>query len=338
VTGQTRSGRRSVGLDGMKVTVAKPRGFCAGVERAIRVVELALAQYGAPVYIRKEIVHNRAVVERLRAQGAVFVDELDQVPAGAVTVLSAHGSPPSVYEEAHRRGLRVLDATCPLVRKVHVEVRRYVKRGYRVILIGHAGHDEVVGTMGQAPHATTLIETLADVPRLHIAPHERGVILTQTTLSQDDAAEIVAALRARFPHLELPPKEDICYATQNRQNAVKDLAPRIDVLLVVGSRNSSNSRRLTEVARARGVPAYLVDGPEDIDPAWLRGARRVGVTSGASAPEDLVQAVVAWLRQRGASDVEEMIAPDENVQFVLPPLTPLTHAGKSLDTTADNAT
>jgi 4-hydroxy-3-methylbut-2-enyl diphosphate reductase len=235
-----------------------------------------------------------------------------------VTILSAHGSPPTVYAEAQQRKLRLIDATCPLVRKVHMEVRRYVRRGYRVILIGHAGHDEVIGTMGQAPEQTALVETLADVNRLKIGPHERAVILTQTTLSQDDAREIVDALRARWPHLEMPAADDICYATQNRQTAVKEMSTRIDLLLVVGSENSSNSQRLTEVARARGVRAYLVDGPDQIDAAWLGRAQRVGVTSGASAPEDIVQGVLAFLRQVGVEQVAEMEAADEGVTFTLP--------------------
>lgn len=308
----------------MDVIVAKPRGFCAGVERAIRAVELALEQYEAPVYVRKEIVHNLHVVQRLRALGATFVDELDQVPEGAVTVLSAHGSPPEVYAEAQRRGLRLVDATCPLVRKVHTEVRRYLQRGYRIVLIGHIGHDEVMGTMGQAPDATVLVQRVADVAGVNLAPEQKGIILTQTTLSQDDTREIVAALQARFPHLELPPSDDICYATQNRQSAVKEIIGRIDVLLVVGSQNSSNSRRLTEVARARGVAAHLIDGPEDIDPAWLRAAQRIGVTSGASAPEDVVQGVLAYLRQQGITSVDEVDAPDEGVTFTLPKLGPMT--------------
>ncbi|MEW6251487.1 MAG: 4-hydroxy-3-methylbut-2-enyl diphosphate reductase [Planctomycetota bacterium] len=311
----------------MQAIVAKPRGFCAGVERAIRAVELALEQFGPPVYVRKEIVHNRRVVERLKALGATFVEEVHEIPPGAVAILSAHGSPPEVFAEAQRRNLRLIDATCPLVRKVHVEVRRYVKRGCRIILIGHAGHDEVIGTMGQAPEATTLIETLDDVARLALRPDEPGVILTQTTLSQDDTHEIVAALRTRFPQLALPPSDDICYATQNRQSAVKSIVDRIDLLLVVGSQNSSNSRRLTEVARARGVAAHLVDGPEDIDPAWLAGRQRIGVTSGASAPEDIVQGVLAWLRTRGVSAVEEFDAPDEGVTFTLPVFVPAKQAG-----------
>lgn len=267
----------------MPAIVAKPRGFCAGVERAIRTVELALKQYGPPVYIRKQIVHNSHVVRRLRERGAVFVDELHEVPRHAVTILSAHGSPPEVYEQARQRGLRLLDATCPLVTKVHGEVRRYVQCGYRIILIGHAGHDEIIGTMGQAPADSVLIENLADVSKLEFSPNQPGVILMQTTLSQDDTRELVTALRQRFPQLELPPSEDICYATQNRQKAVKDIASRIDLLLVVGSQNSSNSRRLTEVGRAGGVQSHLLDGPDEIDPAWLAGKNTIGITSGASA-------------------------------------------------------
>ena len=300
--------------------VAKPRGFCAGVERAIRAVELALERYGPPVYVRKEIVHNLHVVHRLGALGAVFVNELDEIPTGAVAVLSAHGSPPEVYVEARQRKLRLVDATCPLVRKVHLEVRRYAKRGYRVILIGHAGHDEVIGTMGQAPEATVLVKNLADVDQLQLAADQPGVILTQTTLSQDDARGIVEALRVRWPHLELPAADDICYATQNRQTAVKQICERVELLLVVGSQNSSNSRRLAEVARARGVQAHLIDGPEQIDPAWLKGVQRIGVTSGASAPEDIVQSVLAYLRRQDVQQVEEVEAADEGVTFTLPNL------------------
>lgn len=308
----------------MDAILAKPRGFCAGVERAIRVVELALEEFGAPVFVRKEIVHNLHVVARLREKGAVFVDELDEVPPGAVAILSAHGSPPEVFEAARGAGLRLIDATCPLVTKVHMEVRRYVRKGYRIILIGHAGHDEVIGTMGQAPEQTVLVEDLRGVEKLDVAANEKGVILTQTTLSQDDTAEIVAALRRRFPHLEVPPSDDICYATQNRQNAVKQMAPEIDLLLVVGSQNSSNSQRLTEVARARGIASYLIDGPQDIRQEWFAGVRGVGVTSGASAPEDVVQAVVNHLNTLGAATWSQIDAPDENVVFNLPPFTPLT--------------
>lgn len=310
------------GADGPQAIVAKPRGFCAGVERAIRAVEIALERFGAPIYVRKEIVHNLHVVQRLRERGAVFVDELHQVPSGAVTILSAHGSPPEVYREAERRRLRLIDATCPLVTKVHHEVRRYADRGYRIILIGHAGHDEVVGTMGQAPQRTDLIKRLEDIERLELDAREKGVILTQTTLSEDDTREIVQALRRRFPQLELPASEDICYATQNRQNAVKRIADRVDLLLVVGSQNSSNSQRLTEVARARGVESYLIDSPADIDPAWLKGKRCVGISSGASAPEDVVQAVLAWLRRAGVQQVKEIEAPDEKVVFTVPRLAP----------------
>jgi 4-hydroxy-3-methylbut-2-enyl diphosphate reductase len=311
----------------MDAILAKPRGFCAGVERAIRVVELALEEFGAPVFVRKEIVHNLHVVARLREKGAIFVDEIDEVPPGAVAILSAHGSPPLVFEAARDAGLRLIDATCPLVTKVHMEVRRYVRKGYRIILIGHAGHDEVNGTMGQAPDRTVLIEDLDDAERLDVAPDEKGVILTQTTLSQDDTAEIVAALKRRFPHLELPTSDDICYATQNRQNAVKQIASQIELLLVVGSQNSSNSQRLTEVARARGIASYLIDGPQDIRPEWLAGVRGVGVTSGASAPEDVVQAVVSHLDDLGVAGWSQVDAPDENVVFNLPPFTPLTRSG-----------
>lgn len=302
----------------MLAILAKPRGFCAGVDRAIRVVELALEQFGAPVYVRKEIVHNIHVVQRLRDRGAVFVNDLNEVPSGAVAILSAHGSSPTVFDAARDRSLRLIDATCPLVTKVHMEVKRFVKRGYRILLIGHAGHDEMVGTIGQAPEATTLIETLTDAQQLVLAPGERAVILTQTTLSQDDTAGIVAAIRRRFPDVELPPSDDICYATQNRQNAVKEIAPRVGLLLVVGSQNSSNSQRLCDVARARGIRSYLIDGPDQIDPAWLEGVQSVGVTSGASAPEDIVQAVLTWLRGRGVDALEEVTAPDEGVVFTLP--------------------
>ncbi len=310
----------------MEALIAKPRGFCAGVDRAIRVVEVALEQYGQPIYVRNEIVHNKHVVQRLRAAGAVFVRELDEVPDDSIVIFSAHGTPPWVYAEAERRKLRVIDATCPLVTKVHREVHRYVKRGCRILFIGHAGHEEVIGTMGQAADATTLIESVADAEALEFN-EEQGVILTQTTLSQDDTQEIVATLLRRFPHLEMPGSDDICYATQNRQNAVKAIAGDIDLLLVVGSQNSSNSRRLTEVARARGVDSYLIDGPEDIEAEWIAGRRRVGITSGASAPEDLVRSVLSYLRERGVSATSEMDADDENVTFKMPPMTQLTKSG-----------
>ncbi|MFQ5805709.1 MAG: 4-hydroxy-3-methylbut-2-enyl diphosphate reductase [Phycisphaerae bacterium] len=306
----------------MEAIIAKPRGFCAGVVRAIRIVELALEKYGSPIYVRKEIVHNSHVVRRLGATGAVFVDELDAVPPGAVTILSAHGSPPEVYEQARARRLRLIDATCPLVTKVHKEVQWYVRRGYRIILIGHGGHDEVVGTMGQAPDRTVLVQDLKDVRRLEIDPGEKGVILTQTTLSQDDTREIVEALLEKFPQLELPPSADICYATQNRQNAIKEISGKIDLLLVVGSPNSSNSLRLTEVAKSRGVRAHLIDGPKDIDPRWFEGVSTAGVSSGASAPEEIVQTVLVHLRALGVSELREVDAPDEGVAFKLPPFTP----------------
>ena len=311
----------------MNAIVAKPRGFCAGVERAIRIVELALETYGKPIYVRKEIVHNSHVVRRLRVAGAVFVDELSEVPPGAVTILSAHGSPPEVHEQARARGLRLIDATCPLVRKVHQEVRRYVREGYRIILIGHAGHDEVAGTIGQAPNHAVLVKDLDDVRQLETGPGQKGIILTQTTLSQDDAREIVEALVSRFPQLRVPPSEDICYATQNRQNAIKEISDQIDLLLVVGSENSSNSLRLTEVAKSRSVRAYLIDGPDDIDAKWLEGISTVGVSSGASAPEEVVQAVLAHLDGLGVTQVREIDAPDEGVVFKLPPLAPLTDDG-----------
>ena len=309
----------------MDAIVAKPRGFCAGVERAIRIVGLALEHYGQPIFVRKQIVHNSHVVRRLRAAGAVFVDELDEVPCGAVTILSAHGSPPEVYAQARARDLRLIDATCPLVTRVHNEVLRYVSSGYRIILIGHAGHDEVVGTMGEAPESTVLVESPEDVQRLELAQGQKGVILTQTTLSQDDAREIVETLLARFPQLELPPGKDVCYATQNRQNAIKEISAQIDLLLVVGSKNSSNSLRLTEVAKARGVRAHLIDGPEDIDRSWFEGAATVGVSSGASAPEAVVQTVLAHLDGFGVTEVRELDAPEEGVAFKLPPLTPLSY-------------
>lgn len=294
------------------------------MERAIRVVELALEEYGAPVFVRKEIVHNSHVVARLRERGAVFVEEISEIPDQAIAILSAHGSPPEVYDAARARQLRLIDATCPLVTKVHREVRRFVARGYRILFIGHAGHDEVIGTMGQAPQHTVLIETLADVAALELAPQQPGVILTQTTLSQDDTADLVAALRRRFPQLELPSSDDICYATQNRQNAVKQMAADLDLLLVVGSKNSSNSQRLTEVARARGIESHLIDGPADIRPEWIAGVKRIGLTSGASAPEDVVQGVVDALQRAGVAQWSQIEAPDENVVFNLPGFTPLT--------------
>ncbi len=315
-------GRVSDGEDrgqggGKKVLLAAPRGYCAGVERAVEAVERALAKHGAPVYVRKQIVHNLHVVRDLEAQGAVFVDEIDEVPAGAVAVLSAHGSPPTVFDEARRRELALIDATCPLVTKVHVEARRFAAEDRTIVLIGHAGHEEVEGTSGQAPARTVLVQDVADA-RTVTLPDGPLAYLTQTTLSVDETGEIVRVLQERYPHLQGPPREDICYATQNRQDAVKQLVPRVDVLLVIGSRNSSNSNRLAEVARERGIPGHLVDDETEVDPDWLTGAAVVGLTSGASAPEHLVSRMLEWLAARGFDDVEQISVAEEGVRFSLP--------------------
>jgi 4-hydroxy-3-methylbut-2-enyl diphosphate reductase len=301
-----------------RVLLASPRGFCAGVERAVDTVETALALYGPPVYVRKQIVHNVHVVADLERLGAVFVDEVADVPEGSTVVYSAHGVAPSVHEDSARRGHTVIDATCPLVTKVHAQARRYSMEGYRVILIGHAGHEEVVGTMGEAPEATILVESVADVERLELPPDEPVAYITQTTLSVDETAEIIGALRGRFPQIHGPRREDICYATSNRQWAVKEMLPEIDVLLVIGSRNSSNSNRLVEVARSSGVAAYLVDDEADIDDAWLEDAVTVGITSGASAPERLVLRVCDWFRERGVAQFDRFRLIDEDVAFRLP--------------------
>jgi 4-hydroxy-3-methylbut-2-enyl diphosphate reductase len=300
-----------------KVLLAAPRGYCAGVERAVEAVERALAKHGPPVYVRKQIVHNLHVVRDLEAMGAVFVDEIDEVPVGANTVLSAHGSPPSVFEEAERRGLALIDATCPLVTKVHVEARRFAGDERTIVLIGHAGHEEVEGTSGQAPERTVLVQSVDDARTVEL-PDGPLAYLTQTTLSVDETSEIVAVLHDRFPHLEGPPREDICYATQNRQDAVKAIVPNVDVLLVIGSKNSSNSNRLAEVARERGTPAHLVDDETEVDPSWLDGASVVGLTSGASAPEHLVEGMLRWLADRGFGDVEQVSVAEEGVRFSLP--------------------
>ncbi len=306
----------------MKVLLANPRGFCAGVDRAIDIVERALELFGPPIYVRHEVVHNRYVVDRLRGLGAVFVDELDQVPEGATVIFSAHGVSNAVVMEASRRGLRVFDATCPLVTKVHMEVHRYARDARDVILIGHAGHPEVEGTMGRFDASfggrIHLVESVADVQRLEVHDPERLAFVTQTTLSVDDTAEIVAALRVRFPALATPRKEDICYATQNRQDAVKSLLEKCDVLLVVGSRASSNSNRLRELADRAGMPGYLIDGPEDLRREWFEGKQAVGVTAGASAPELLVQRVVDKLRSWGGEAPAETIGREEKVSFTLP--------------------
>ncbi|MCS6816874.1 MAG: 4-hydroxy-3-methylbut-2-enyl diphosphate reductase [Blastocatellia bacterium] len=299
-----------------RVILAKPRGFCAGVVRAIGIVERALALFPPPIYVFHEIVHNRHIVERLRQRGVVFVDRIADVPEGATCIFSAHGVSPQVRAEAAARKLRVIDATCPLVTKVHLEAVRFAREGYTIVLIGHPGHEEVEGTMGEAP--MHLVSSVADVEQLPMESPERIVYLTQTTLSVDDTAHIVEALRRRFPHLEAPPKDDICYATQNRQNAVKALAREADLILVIGSQNSSNSQRLREVAQAAGVPAYVINDETEIQQEWLDGATTVGVTAGASAPEELVERVVAYLRALGAESVEEMPAEDENVYFALP--------------------
>jgi 4-hydroxy-3-methylbut-2-enyl diphosphate reductase len=303
----------------IEVLLASPRGFCAGVDRAIEIVELALERYGAPIYVRHEIVHNRHVVEALRAKGAVFVDEIAEVPEGSLVIFSAHGVAPHVREEAKRRGLRAIDATCPLVTKVHVEALRYAREGVEIVLIGHRGHVEVEGTLGHAPDRMHLVETLADAERLEVRDPERLAVLTQTTLSVDDTRDIVQALRRRFPKIRTPGKDDICYATQNRQNAVKRIAQDVDLVLVVGAPSSSNSKRLVEVARAHGARARLVEDAADIDPAWLEGVRRAGVSAGASAPEALVAALVERLRELGCAEAHEVRIVDERVTFTLPP-------------------
>jgi len=302
----------------MEVLLANPRGFCAGVERAIEIVERALARYGAPIYVRHEVVHNRFVVEGLRAKGAIFIESLDDVPAGNTVIFSAHGVPQSVRSEAEARGLRVFDATCPLVTKVHIEVARMREQGRELIMIGHKGHPEVEGTMGQVKDGIYLVESAADVAGLQVNDPGMLAYVTQTTLSVDDAATIVDALRARFPSIVGPKKDDICYATQNRQDAVKFMAPRSDLVLVVGSVNSSNSNRLREVAELLKVPAYLIDNAEAIDPAWIAGKKRIGVTAGASAPEVLVDAVIARLKEMGAASVKPLDGVPEKVTFPLP--------------------
>ena len=301
-----------------KVLLAKPRGFCAGVERAIEVVEQALARFPGPVYVRKEIVHNPHVVNALRQKGAVFVEELTDVPSGATTIFSAHGVSPAVHEAAKGRALNVIDATCPLVTKVHVEAKRFARNGYTLLLIGHAGHEEVAGTMGEVPGAIQLVQTVEEARTISVPNPEKVAVITQTTLSVDDTKAIVEVLKARFPKLVAPSKDDICYATQNRQNAVKAIAKEAEVILVIGAKNSSNSIRLTEVAEDAGRQAYLINEASEIQPAWFAGVRCVGVTSGASAPEHLVQDVVEALKRLGAARVEEWELVRENVSFGLP--------------------
>ncbi len=303
---------------GAEIILAQPRGFCAGVDRAIDIVERALELHGAPIYVRHEIVHNRFVVEDLRQKGAVFIHELDEAPEGSIVVFSAHGVSKAVRAEAEQRGLQIFDATCPLVTKVHVEVERMRASGCEIVMIGHKGHPEVEGTLGQSNEGMYLVETTADVQALEVANPDKLAFVTQTTLSVDDAAEVAQALRARFPLIQEPKKSDICYATQNRQDAVKILAPASDLVLVVGSANSSNSNRLREVAERMGIASYLIDGPESIDPAWLEGRQRIGITAGASAPEVLVQQVIHRLKELGAVSVRTMDGLHENVSFPLP--------------------
>jgi 4-hydroxy-3-methylbut-2-enyl diphosphate reductase len=305
-------------MDGMEVLLANPRGFCAGVERAISIVEQALAVHGAPIYVRHEVVHNKYVVEDLRAKGAVFVEELAEVPSGSTVIFSAHGVSKAVRAEAEARGLRVFDATCPLVTKVHVEVAKMRAAGREIVMIGHRGHPEVEGTMGQAAGGMHLVETAVDVARLQVRDPEKLSYVTQTTLSVDDAAAVVAALKLRFPAITGPKKDDICYATQNRQDAVKILSPQCDVVIVVGSPNSSNSNRLREVAQSRGIPAYMVDSADELKAEWVAGKRRVGVTAGASAPEVLVNELVARLKELGAGSVRQLEGAHESIVFTLP--------------------
>ena len=300
------------------ILLANPRGFCAGVDRAIAIVESALAKFGAPIYVRHEVVHNTYVVSDLKAKGAIFVEELDEVPAGATVIFSAHGVSQAVRAEAEARGLNVFDATCPLVTKVHVEVRKLRDKGFEIVMIGHKGHPEVEGTLGQSSGGMYLVETPGDVASLRVTDPDKLAYVTQTTLSVDDAARVVDALRTRFPHIAGPKKDDICYATQNRQDAVKALAPQCDVVIVVGSPTSSNSNRLREVAKNLDVAAYMVDNASEIQPEWVAGKNRVGLTAGASAPEILVRAVIERLNELGIGSVENLDGTEERVAFALP--------------------
>ncbi len=301
-----------------RILLASPRGYCAGVERAVDTVERALDMWGAPVYVRKQIVHNLHVVRDLEERGAIFVESETDVPAGATVVFSAHGVAPSVHKNSEEQGLKTIDATCPLVTKVHAEARHYAKRGYTVVLIGHEGHEEVEGTMGEAPEAIILVESPEDAETVDLSHAEKLSYITQTTLSVDETNEVIEVLRRRFPWIEAPKKEDICYATTNRQRAVKAMLSEIQLLLVIGSRNSSNSNRLVEVARAAGVASHLIDDETEIDESWLEGVETLGVTSGASAPERLVDRVIGWFRERGVTDVEPFTDETEDVTFKLP--------------------
>ncbi|MEA2352024.1 MAG: 4-hydroxy-3-methylbut-2-en-yl diphosphate reductase [Thermoleophilaceae bacterium] len=301
-----------------RLLLAAPRGYCAGVDRAVQTVERALELYGPPVYVRKEIVHNKHVVEQLRARGAVFVDQETEVPEGETVVFSAHGVAPSVHRNAETRSLRTIDATCPLVTKVHVEAKKFAAQGYTIVLIGHAGHEEVEGTMGEAPEHIVLIETEADVDRLEVGDPDRVAYISQTTLSVDETTAIIARLRERFPNIVGPRTDDICYATTNRQAAVRQMAGECDLVLVIGSRNSSNSNRLVEVARDHGAESHLIDNEAQVREEWLEGKRTVGISSGASAPEELVQRLVDFFRARGTDDVSEFEVVQEDVRFMLP--------------------
>lgn len=302
----------------MKILLASPRGFCAGVNMAIETLETAIRLHGTPIYVFHEIVHNKHVVDRFVREGAIFVNAVEEVPEGAVLLFSAHGVAPEVRRVASERRLRAIDATCPLVTKVHLEAIKYAKQGYRIMLIGHDGHDEVIGTIGQAPDAFTLVEAPEDVDSLPFGPDDKLAYLTQTTLSVDDASRIITRLKARFPQIVGPPKDDICYATQNRQEAVRLLSEDADLVIVLGSQNSSNSQRLAELARERGIPAHLIDGVEEIDPGWFRGGETVVITAGASAPESVVQDCIAWLRSHYGAEVEERTIREEDVYFPLP--------------------
>jgi len=302
-----------------KIVLLTPRGFCAGVVRAIDVVKIALETYGAPIYVRKEIVHNKHVVDELKELGAIFVEELEEAPAGARVIFSAHGVAPAVRQQAKALGLNVIDATCPLVTKVHLEAVKFAKKGYSIVLIGHENHDEVIGTLGEAPDSMVLVQTVEDVDRLQVADESKISYLTQTTLSLDETSHIVARLRERFPLIEGPHSQDICYATENRQVAVKAVVPLTDLLLVVGSRNSSNSQRLVEVCRKEGRPAYLVDDEADVQLSWFEGVNAVSITAGASAPEHLVERLIEFLRANGYGTLETLEVREEDVRFSLPP-------------------
>ncbi len=304
--------------DLQEILLAEPRGFCAGVDRAIDIVEHALAKFGSPIYVRHEIVHNTHVVDDLRSRGAIFIEDLNDVPEGATLVFSAHGVPKEVEHEAVRRGFRIFDATCPLVTKVHVEVAKLHKEGYEFIMIGHKGHPEVEGTMGQLPHGIHLVEDADDVWKVTPSQTALLAVVTQTTLSVDDAADIMAAVKKRFPQVREPKQQDICYATQNRQDAIKVLSPQVDVVIVVGSPSSSNSNRLRDVAAKYGTPSYMVDHAGELDPAWLNGKQRIGLTAGASAPDILVQQVISRLRELGATSVRTLDGVQETVKFPLP--------------------